>query len=148
MKLSGFCSHDLIKLDLQSHDKESVLKELVDLFDYAPSVTDKETVLEDLGEREKLGSTGVGLGIAFPHARSKAVKALTIAFGRSEKGIPFGSIDRKPVHIFIVVISPETSHAQHLQVLASLSLLLNEKKNMKACLEADFPQEILDLFDS
>ncbi|MFP4458415.1 MAG: PTS sugar transporter subunit IIA [Candidatus Zixiibacteriota bacterium] len=147
MKLSIFCSHDLIKLDLKSETKEVVIRELIDLFDYASSVEDKEVVLKDLLEREKLGSTGVGLGIAFPHARSKAVNALTIAVGRSEKGVRFGSIDRKPVHIFIVVVSPENSHAQHLSVLASLSLLLHEKENIDKFLEASFPQEILDLLD-
>lgn len=147
MKLSAFCSHDLINLDIVSQTKEDVLMELANLLGSAKSVKDKDVVFNDLLQREKLGSTGVGLNIAFPHTRSKAASALTIAVGRSEKGIDFGSMDRLPVHLFITVISPESSHAQHLQVLASLSLLLHDPKNIEQFMNATFPQEILDLLD-
>ncbi len=148
MRLSIFCSHELVELDIKANTKDEVIKELVSLVSHSHSVVDIDQVEKDILERESLGSTGVGLGIAFPHARSKGVKALTIVFGRSLKGIPFGSIDRKPVHFFFLVVAPESNHGQHLQVLAKLSLIMNSEENIKMAMEANFPQEILDLMDS
>ena len=148
MKLSIFSRHDLIELELNANTKEEVLVKLIELLSHSPSILDIKKVKKDILQREKLGSTGVGLGIAFPHARTKGVRALTIAFARSEKGIDFGSIDRKPVHLFFIVISPESNHGQHLQVLAKLSLIMNSEKNIKFAMEANFPQEILSLMDS
>jgi len=147
MKLSQFSSHDLIELDLKSKNKQDVLKELVDILGRSSSIIDRQKLLENLTEREKLGSTGVGLGIAFPHARTSGTRALCIAFGRSKKGVDFDSIDRKPVKLFFVVVSPEELHSEHLQVLAKLSLIMHKNENILKALEADFPQQILDLMD-
>ncbi len=148
MKLSIFCSHELVELDLKSTTKDEVITEMVKLLSTAKSIKDIDQVEKDIRARENLGSTGVGLGIAFPHARSKGVNALTIAFGRSQEGIDFGSIDRKPVNFFFLVISPESNHGQHLQVLAKLSLIMNSDQSIETAQNANFPQEILDLMDS
>jgi len=148
MKLSRFCSHSLIELNLKSKTKDEVLLELKNLLAKSHSIVDSDVVLDDLIKRENLGSTGVGLGIAFPHTRTKGTMGLCIAFGRSSKGIDFGSIDRKPVHLFFVAVSPEDSHAQHLQVLAKLSLLMRDKSNADIALKANYPEEILNLMDS
>jgi PTS system fructose-specific IIA component/PTS system nitrogen regulatory IIA component len=147
MKLSQFSSHDLIELDLKSKTKEEVLKELVDILSKSSSITDRQKVYDSLIEREKLGSTGVGLGIAFPHARTSGTRALSIAFGRSKKGVDFDSIDKKSVKFFFLVVSPEELHSEHLQVLAKLSLIMHKNENILKAMEAEFPQQILDLMD-
>ncbi len=147
MRLSQFCGTNLIKLELESTDADGVLHELAELIVNSDKVTSPDSVFDALLERERLASTGIGFGVALPHARAKSVKGLTIAFGRSEKGIPFGSIDRNPVHLFFVILVPITAVNTHLTALGKLSYLLKEKKNRELLLDATFPQEILDLMD-
>ena len=147
MNLSRFCRTKLVELNLKSNTKDEILVEIAKLIAKSPSITDKDVVLKDLLLREKLGSTGVGMGIAFPHARSQGVKALTIAFARSFNAIDYDSIDKKPVKLFFIVVSPEAMHTQHLQVLAKLSLIMHDKNNFQRAMDAEYPQEILDLID-
>ncbi len=147
MKLSQFCGTDLIELELRSNKLEDVLQELADLLANSEKVDSAESVLVALKEREKLASTGIGFGVALPHARAKSVRGLTIAFGRSEKGIEFASIDRKPVHLFFAIVVPETAVNTHLTALGKLSYILKDKENRESLMNATFPQEVLDLMD-
>jgi fructose-specific phosphotransferase system IIA component len=147
MKLSQFCGTDLIELELRSNSIEDTLHELADLLANSEKVDSAESVLVALKEREKLASTGIGFGVALPHARAKSVRGLTIAFGRSEKGIEFASIDRKPVHLFFAIVVPETAVNTHLTALGKLSYILKDKENRESLINATFPQEVLDLMD-
>ncbi|MCD6124388.1 PTS sugar transporter subunit IIA [bacterium] len=147
LKLSQFCGFDLINLDLKSEDKEGVLRELAALLARSPNIESEEDAYNALLEREKLASTGMGLGVAVPHGKSSKCKALTIAFGRSIKGVDFDALDGSPVHLFFAVLVPISSVHLHLQILASLSLLLRDEKNREKLMNAQFPQEVLDLLD-
>lgn len=124
MKLKDLLSQSSISSDLESQDKEGVLRELSEL---AGSRCDKlvpDDVFQILSDREKLGSTGVGNGVAIPHGKIKGLEDVLILFGRSKKGIDFKSHDHKPAYLFFVVLAPETVVGVHLQVLARLSRLL------------------------
>lgn len=147
MNLSQFCGSNLIELELKSKTKNEVLSELAELLANSDKITDPQAVRKALIERESLASTGLGFGVALPHARSKAVKGLTIAFGRSEKGIDFGSLDKKPVHLFFAIVVPDWAINTHLSALAKLSLLLKDKENREILLNATFPQDVLDFID-
>ena len=95
MKLSKFCDESLIVFDLKAQTKDEVIDELVGLVAGSNMVTDNEALLRDIKQREDLVTTGVGYGVAFPHAKTKAVKGIVIAFGRSPKGINFDAMDRQ-----------------------------------------------------
>ncbi len=147
LKLAQFCGFDLVELNLKSKGKKGVIKEIANLLAKSHNVESEEAALEALIEREDLASTGIGYGIAVPHGKSQHCKGLTIAFGRSIKGVNFGSIDGAPVHYLFGILVPITSVQLHLQIMASLSLLLQGEKNRKCLETAQFPQEILDFLD-
>lgn len=148
MKLSNYCRTELIELHLESENKKDVLAEIVDVGTHSGRIHNKKEVLAAIMDREKLGSTGVGFGVAFPHARTGGVSSLTIIFGRSINGVSFGAIDRKLVHLFFMVLTPMNSEHMHLQILAKLSLIMHNEQNREIALTAEFPQQILDLIDS
>ncbi|MDP2960866.1 MAG: PTS sugar transporter subunit IIA, partial [candidate division Zixibacteria bacterium] len=114
MKLSKFCAEDLIVFDLKGKTKNEVIEELVNLTSKSKLVKDKEEVLKAVLEREKLVTTGVGYGVAFPHAKTKAVKGIVIAFGRSKAGIDFEAMDKKPAYLFFLIVAPEDAIGAHL----------------------------------
>jgi len=147
LRLSQFSGFDLIKLELESDTKEGVLREISELLAKSPNVDNPESAYEALMERESLASTGMGLGVAVPHGRAESCSGLTIAFARSKKGVDFDAFDGQPVHLFFAILVPITAIHLHLQVLASLSILLQQPENRKRLMEAEFPQEILEFLD-
>lgn len=147
MKLSKFCGEDLIAFELKGATKNEVINELVDLASRSKLVKDSDELLKDILEREKLVTTGVGYGVAFPHAKSKAVKGIIIAFGRSKKGVDFDSMDKKPVYLFFLIAAPEDAIGAHLNVMARLSYLMREEKNRDKLLKTKSPKELLEVLD-
>jgi PTS system nitrogen regulatory IIA component len=148
MKLSKFCGEDLISFELKAENKEEVIKELVDLAAKSKLVKDGELLLKDIQEREKLVTTGVGYGVAFPHAKSKAVRGIIIAFGRPKKGIEFNSMDKKPVFLFFLIAAPEDAIGAHLNVMARLSYLMKSEKNRDKLMKTKSPKDLLEMLDS
>jgi len=148
MKLSKFCGEDLISFELKRESKNEVISELVNLSSGSKIVKDGSELLKDILEREKLVTTGVGYGVAFPHAKSKAVKGIVIAFGRSKKGVDFDSMDKKPVHIFFLIAAPEDAIGAHLNVMARLSYLMKSEKNRDKLMKIKSPKELLEVLDS
>jgi len=148
MKLSKFTEEELITFELKGADKESVIMELVDMASKSKLVRDKEELLKDILERESLVTTGVGYGVAFPHAKTKAVKGIVIAFGRSEKGIDFDAMDKKPVHLFFLIAAPEDAIGAHLNVMARLSFLMKSEENRLKLQNVKSPGELLSILDS
>lgn len=148
MKLSKFCSEDLVEFKLKSSDKDSVLKELIDLVAQSSLVKDAEQLHQDVTEREELVTTGVGYGVAFPHAKTKATKGIVIAFGRSEEGIDFDAMDHKPVHLFFLIAAPEDAIGAHLNVMARLSYIMKSEENRQKMMEVTSPGELLQLIDT
>lgn len=148
MKLSNLIQEDLMSFDLVSEDKESVMKELVDLVSGSALVRDKDLLLEDVVKREKLVTTGVGWGVAFPHAKTRAMKGIVISFGRSVKGIPFDAMDGKAVNLFFLIAAPEDTIGAHLNVMARLSFLMKSPANRERLNAARNPGEVMEVLDS
>ncbi|MGB8657334.1 MAG: PTS sugar transporter subunit IIA [Candidatus Zixiibacteriota bacterium] len=148
MKLSKFCGEDLISFELKAETKDQAIKELVELAAKSKLVKDGEQLLKDILDREKLVTTGVGYGVAFPHAKSKAVRGIVIAFGRPKKGIDFDSMDKKPVDLLFLIAAPEDAIGAHLNVMARLSYLMKGEKNREKLMKTKSPKEFLEILDS
>jgi PTS system nitrogen regulatory IIA component len=142
MKILDFMKEERIIADLRGTDKSSVLKELSVLLVKPCQAASQEDLLHVLAEREKLESTGIGGGIAIPHGRSKKLKDFVMAFGRSIKGVDFDSIDRKPTHLFFLVMAPENSAANNLKLLGRIVTLLKDASFKKRLMEANTQQEL------
>lgn len=148
MKLSKFCDENLIAFDLKSKTKEEVIEELVDLASNSPLVKDRDDLLKDIIHRENMVTTGIGYGVAFPHAKTKATKGIVIAFGRSEEGIDFEAMDKKPVYVFFLIAAPEDAIGAHLNVMARLSYIMKSSENRDRLGKVTSPGELLSILDS
>jgi len=140
MRIIDFLSEKCININLKGRNKREVLEELVDLLVKAGEIEDKEEMVKVLLEREKLGSTGIGEGIGIPHGKTKTVKKLVAAFGRSEKGIDFDSLDGEPAYLFFLMVAPQDSAGPHLKALARISRLLKEKDFREELMRAPNPE--------
>ena len=147
MKLSKFCGEELISLDLKAKSKEEAIHELVALAARSKLVKDEKELLSAVLEREKLVTTGVGYGVAFPHAKTKATRGVVITFGRSKGGLDFEAMDKKPVHLFFLIAAPEDAIGAHLNVMAQLSYIMKDEKNRKRFMEVKSPGEVLEALD-
>src|SRR6184192_1225110 len=135
MKIAEFLREDLILPELQATDKAGVLRELCAPLARAHGL-DPGKLTEVLLEREKLGSTGVGEGVAIPHGKLPGVPNLLAAFGRSKRDVDFAAIDGKPTYLFFVLFAPENSAGIHLKALARISRLFKTPSFRAAVLEA------------
>ena len=129
MKIFDFLCKKAIKANLVATSKEDTVKELVDLLIAAGEIAKKDRVklVESLMAREALGSTAIGHNVGIPHAKSDCVKRLVAAFGLSQKGVDFDSLDGEPVYIFFLLIAPQDSAGPHLKALARISRLTKDK---------------------
>lgn len=145
--LSELLSPGRINLNLKSADGEAVLGELVNQIpELAKQPEARQTLLRALHEREQLHSTGIGDGIALPHARNALVglvDAPLIVFGRHPRGIPYGAIDAVPARLFFLLIAPTVT--QHLAILARLSRLLRDPRLRQELLASDSPEKVIGL---
>jgi len=148
MEVHEFINQDLIKMNLVSQDKDSVIEEMIDIMVENGIVTDKEEVVKKAMEREAKGTTGVGKGVAIPHVKSEAVERPAVAFGRSAEGIDYGSMDEKPSYLFFLITVPEESHDEHLQLLAKLSRNLVHDDFRDSLLEAESDEEVMDILNN
>jgi len=148
MKLSKFCDENLIAFQLKAATKDAIIEELVDLASGSPLVKDRDELLHDIIHRENMVTTGIGYGVAFPHAKTKATKGIVIAFGRSEKGIDFDAMDKKPVHVFFLIAAPEDAIGAHLNVMARLSYIMKSEENRQKLMTVNSPGELLSILDS
>jgi PTS system fructose-specific IIC component len=140
-KLISFFEEDLCIFHLRSRKKLSVLQEIVHTLAQKGKITDESFILEMLKNRESLGSTGLGNGVAFPHGRSLAIKELTILFARSSSGVDFEALDGKPTHIFFLILAPSDKGSEtYLAILSELISLIQKPSKLKRLYEvADFP---------
>jgi len=115
----GFLNENML-----AKTKAEALEELVNTLIKGGLKLDSAKVIEVLQQREKLGSTGIGDGLAIPHGKISSLAEIVVAFGRSKKGVDFDSLDGKPVHIFFLLLAPENSVGQHLKALARISKML------------------------
>jgi len=145
MKITDYLKEDGVISDLQGIDKLSVLKELsrVLLKPYQSPLA--EEITEAVLFREKLGSTGIGEGIAIPHGRLKRLKDFMVAFGRSIKEIDFDSIDHKPTHLFFLVMAPENSPVNNLKILGRIVTILKNDSFKKRLMNARSRRDLFQL---
>lgn len=124
MRLADVLKEDYIITDLKARGKTQLLEEMVSWVASRVDGVDAEKVLGAILERERLGSTGIGHGVAIPHGKIKGITELRVFFGRSRPGVDFDSMDRQPVYLFFMIVAPENSTAAHLKILAGISHLL------------------------
>jgi fructose-specific phosphotransferase system IIA component len=148
MKLSKFCDENLITFELKATTKDAIIEELVELTATSPLVKDQDELLRDIIHRENMVTTGIGYGVAFPHAKTKATKGIVISFGRSQKGIDFDAMDKKPVHVFFLIAAPEDAIGAHLNVMARLSYIMKSEENRQKLMTVNSPGELLSILDS
>ncbi len=131
---------------LKARNKLKAIEELALVFEDSAVCTDVDALVKALKEREEIMSTGVGLGLAIPHAKIKSVKKLTFAIGISKQGIKFDSIDGKPVYLIVLVAAGERQHKEYLKLLSNIMALLKNKKIRDKVIKSDSVKEIINLF--
>jgi PTS system nitrogen regulatory IIA component len=145
MKITTFLKREFIIEELQAVTKEEVLAEMAAVLMPAGSPDDQDEMVRVLMARERLGSTGIGDGIAIPHGKIGGLDDLRIAIGRSHQGVDFNALDGKPAHLFFLLMAPENSSGQHLKVLARISRLLKDNVLRKNLMEAESAAELFKL---
>jgi PTS system nitrogen regulatory IIA component len=136
MKIKQILSKNCVVSQLRATTKEGVIDELSDLLGRNFPEIGKEETARILVEREKLGSTGIGNGVAIPHGKLSTLSQIVTGFGRSLEGISFDSQDGKPAHLFFVLLAPENAASLHLKALARLSRLLKDVHFRNKLMEA------------
>lgn len=143
-KFSEMITKDRI-IDLKGKTKEDILKELVDVIAKAPQVTDKNDFFEAIIKREKIMSTGIGIGLAVPHVKIDCVKDFVMAIGRDKEGVDFDSIDGKPVHLVIMIGANIEQRDDYLKVLAKISIILKDPGFREKLINAPSPEAVMEL---
>ncbi|MBD8067694.1 PTS fructose transporter subunit IIABC [Bacillus sp. PS06] len=147
MKITDLLKRDTILLDLQATSKESVIDELVDQLNQAGRLADKDKFKEAILAREAQSTTGIGEGIAIPHAKTNAVKTPAICFGRSINGIDYNSLDGQPSHLFFMIAASEGANNTHLETLSRLSSFLMDTGFRDKLSTASSVDEVLTAID-
>lgn len=135
MQLNQIFKIEFINSHLSARSKDEALEELINTIITGGLKLNSSSILDILKQRESLGSTGIGDGVAIPHGKISNINDIVIAFGRSEDGIVYDSLDGKPVHLFFMVLAPENSAGQHLKILAKISKMLKDEYFRKKLLE-------------
>ncbi len=148
MKILDILDKQMIIPQLASTSKEGVLRELIRAIAHVEKQVDENRLMEILLERESLGSTGIGEGVAIPHGKSKDVKRILASFGRSLAGMDFQAMDGKPTHLFFLLVAPENSAGTHLKALARISRLMKDNVFRKRLMKVSSGEEIYSLFSA
>jgi mannitol/fructose-specific phosphotransferase system IIA component (Ntr-type) len=150
MTLGNLLSVDQILPEMKATERWSAIVELVDLLVERGQIrpTDREVVLSALRQREETMSTGIGFGIAIPHASSDRVEHVVAAFGRSSTGIEFDSLDNAPVRFIVLFVVPKDQFQTHLRTLAAIAKFLNDRGVRERLASAATAEEILSIFES
>lgn len=148
IKILQYFDADLFCPDLESTTKDDVLAELTDRLVASSQVKDSGLILDMLKRRESLGSTGIGKGVAIPHGRSLAIGDLRVLFARSTKGVEFEAVDKKPVHLFFLIVAPpQDKQNEYLPLLGKIAELVKEKSardQLQGCESFEDLSELLE----
>lgn len=145
MKIAEFLSPKAVVAELSARSKPEVLAELSRTLVQAHPDLSSDRLVEVLQEREKLGSTGIGEGVAIPHGKLNGLPQLMASFGVSREGVDFEAIDGKPTHLFFALVAPENSAGVHLKALARISRLFKNPRFRQSILEAGSSDDIYKL---
>ncbi|MFV4927636.1 fructose-specific PTS transporter subunit EIIC [Lactobacillus delbrueckii subsp. allosunkii] len=146
MRIKDILSPESMIMDLQATTKEEAINEMADLEVATGVVNNKEKFVESIWAREKESTTGIGGGIAMPHARNEYINKARVLFAKSEKGVDFDSLDQQPVYLFFMITAPAGADNTHLQALAKLSSLLINPDLVEKLKAAKTADEVIDLF--
>ncbi len=130
---------------LEANDKLSAIEELARAFEKTDLCTDIDSLVNALKEREEIMSTGIGAGIAIPHAKIASVREMAFAVGISEKGIDFDSMDGHPVNLIILVIAGEKQHKDYLMLLSNIMAILKKEPVKEKIIKSSTSEEILEI---
>lgn len=142
MKIKEILAKEAIVSSLKATTKEALLVEMASVLERLIPNSTSNDILRILNEREKLGSTGIGNGVAIPHGKVTQLTQIVAAFGRSRTGVPFDSQDSKPAFLFFVLLAPENAASLHLKALARLSRLLKDVHFRNKLLEAKDDEQL------
>ena len=149
-EITNVCKYlrrDRILIDLNSRSKKGAILEITNLLKSTREIANLDAFISDIFERERLGTTAIGEGIALPHARTDAVKNIVMAFGRSKKGVEFDSLDGGKVNLIFLIGTPKKDkQGVYLKILADLSKTLKKKQFRELLLAAENQKEILRCF--
>ncbi|KPL59067.1 PTS fructose transporter subunit IIABC [Rossellomorea vietnamensis] len=148
MRITELLTKDTIQLHVSSHSKNGVIDELVSVLDQSGKLQDRDEFKKAILNREAQSTTGIGEGIAIPHAKTSAVKAPAIAFGKSEEGVDYESLDGAPAHLFFMIAATEGANQTHLEALSRLSSMLMDMDVRKALLNAATKEEVLEIINA
>ena len=147
MKITDLLSKESVLLNADVNDKEACLVKLVDLMDASGKISDRESYLNAVHEREKEGTTGVGNGIAIPHGRCKGVKEPGLAAMTIPSGVEYKALDSKPVDLAFLIAAPEGSGSMHLEILSKLATMLMDENFVADLKKAKTVEEFLKVID-
>lgn len=135
-----------IILNLNAKNKEGVLKELAEVLHQHCSDIELEDMQRVVYERELIGSTGVGNGVAIPHGKLEGLDHILLCFGRSQGGINYDAVDNQPVTLFVLILSPKAETDEYLKTLAQISRIFKKPENRRALRLADSKEKIVQVF--
>ena len=146
MNIIELLNPNVMILDLKSKDKLAAITEMVDKLAEENCISDKEVFKQGIIAREEQTTTGLGDGIAMPHAKNKAVVTPTVLFAKSEEGLDYEALDGQPTHLFFMIAAPEGANDTHLQALASLSRLLIKPEFVASLKTVETSDDVIRLF--
>lgn len=145
MRVSDYLKESFCLMDLKANSREEAIKEIVEQLSQGGGIKNKEKFIEDILEREALGSTGIGKGVAIPHSRTETVKGFVIGFGRTREGIDFKSLDGEKVNLIFLMGADPKELNLYLRILAELSKLLMNNSFRQALISASTPKEVIEI---
>lgn len=146
MALLDLISPEVVKVPLFSKTKPEIIKELVQILIDAKKISDFDSAYEAILKREDLGSTGLEQGIAVPHAKTDAVRKLTMAIGIAPAGVDFEAIDGNPSHLFFLLLASPDQSGPHIEALAEIARITRSKAFYKMLITAGSAEEVVELF--
>lgn len=147
MKIMDFLCPEAITIDLKAHDKKSAITEMVEALSKANKVASASEVIETVLEREKLGSTGIGQGVAIPHGKTSVISSQIGAMAVSQKGVEFNSLDGEPVYVIFLLLGPADAAGQHLKALSRISRLFKDRFFRQAVREAKSVEDVMKIIE-
>ena len=147
MRILDFLPSESIIVSLNSVSKVDVLSELTEPIVLSHPNLDKAELMKTLIERERLGSTGLGGGVAIPHGKCEGLNRLAASFGRSSRGVDFNSMDNKPTYLFFLLLAPKNCAGEHLKALARISRLFKDPLLTNSLKQAESANQVIKLIE-
>ena len=145
MKISELLNIKSIELNLDVDSKNELIEKLINLAENQGNIIDKEEVKNEVFERESIMSTGVGKGVALPHAKTNAITEVTIALATLKEPIDYDSLDKNPINIATLLLGMESNVGLHLRLLSKISRLMNNDSFRSQLLELKTPEKVMEL---